>query len=91
MRQYLYFCTSKCVSICTFVLVNASDPCERPQPEGPTIVQYLYFCTSKCERPAAGRPDDSDRLAWLSCEGQALQYRAPVAVPKHYVLLCILV
>ena len=24
-RQYLYFCTSKCVSICTFVLVNPSD------------------------------------------------------------------
>ena len=24
MRQYLYFCTGKCVSICTFVLVNAS-------------------------------------------------------------------
>jgi len=23
MRQYLYFCTDKCVSICTFVLVNA--------------------------------------------------------------------
>ncbi len=25
MRQYLYFCTSKCVSICTFVLVNPPD------------------------------------------------------------------
>ena len=24
MRQYLYFCTSKCVSVCTFVLANAS-------------------------------------------------------------------
>jgi len=24
MRQYLYFCAAKCVSICTFVLVNAS-------------------------------------------------------------------
>jgi hypothetical protein len=26
MRQYMYFCNSKCVSICTFVLVNASHP-----------------------------------------------------------------
>jgi hypothetical protein len=27
MRQYLYFCTSACVSMCTFVLVHCAFPC----------------------------------------------------------------
>jgi hypothetical protein len=26
LRQYLYFCTSSCVSICTFVLANLQQP-----------------------------------------------------------------
>jgi hypothetical protein len=29
MRQYLYFCTWKLVSVCTFVLANASVPVKR--------------------------------------------------------------
>jgi hypothetical protein len=27
VRQYLYFCTSTCVSLCTFVLVHCAFPC----------------------------------------------------------------
>ena len=44
LRQYFYFCTSSCVSICTFVLASASVFVLLYQ----QLRQYLYFCTSSC-------------------------------------------
>jgi hypothetical protein len=55
-RQYLYFCTSFCVSICTFVLgPNLSQVHTHSDTQSHALSphlsrQYLYFCTSKASK-----------------------------------------